>query len=732
MARAGGVVLFLLLSAFALEPLARAGFSALDLRTLADVDTALRASSFAGALERLHAVAGVEGHPLPGISLWLSSALWSREGAWAGVTALPLRIENLLLAWIAAAGLGLFVRRLLIPWMGSEAAQAAGRAAALLFALHPAIVPAATCVAARGDLLALALGLPAAVLLLRGRQERRPVLGLVAGALAVLAGLASDLALALPLLLSIAEFTSARRWRPERVRWRTALTTLVAFAACVSVQVVARSALHGRLELLGTGSRLNELGHGGGELSELVGVLERVGVMLLPVPTAVIGPVGFALAGAMLLLVLHPGLQAARSAPRLWGWLVLGWLGAIALCEALAPGARVTNADLSRADTLAASAVVVAAGLGTSATALSGAVRAWLPWFAALCLAVFAHALALAWREANAGVEHLRIDLEAARERFGRDARLIVIDPPGLVRGVDALAGEIPSLLDPRVTGRASDPWPARARGLSRSAFLALCREPEFTALRSEPAVVSLPSAAIEPGGTGRLAVLLPKPRPSDRVRSWQHEGRSPPLDLEALSERVLRVRATAEADTEHAPEMLWRASVLLERLRDGSLHGVWRAEGEHADEPLALFDLSSSLAWLLGDRILQIFPREGWGLIVDAEVAQHMPEPAPDLAPWDAEQDDWRFPAPPAGFPRDEEGRERWVVGLFDLAAWRYVEIPCAREADGSLRAPGAAGLVAEWLQSGGGTVAWSLDGRIEGVTVWRASGRRIAAQPR
>ncbi len=731
-ARAGGVVLFLLLSAFAIEPLSRASFTAPELRALAEARGAWSDPPPGGGSGSRQSLAGSAGHPLARLSLSLSSTLWSRQGAWAGESALPLRLENLLLIWVAAAGLWFLLRRLLLPWMGRDSAGSAGLAAGVCFALHPAVLPAATSVTARGDLLALALGLAAGAVLMRGRQERRPELGLLAGVLAILAGFASDLALALPPLLAVAEFSSARRWRPERVRWRTALITLAALAACVGVQTVVRSVHFGRIELFGAGSRLAQLHDGHAWAGELLRLLERIGVLLLPVPTSVTGPAGLALAGALLLVALHPGWQAARSAPRLWGWMLLGWSGALALCEALSAGARVTNADWTWAGTLAGSAAVVAAGLGTAMTALSGPVRAWLPWVAAVCLALLGHALALAWRDAGAQVERLRVDLEAARERFGRDARLIVIDPPGLVRGVDALAGELPALLDPRSTGRSSDPRPAFARGVSRPAFLALCREPELSELRRGTAVVSFPRAAIEPEASGRLAVRLPAPRPSDRVRSWQHEGRSPPLDLEALAESALRVRATPEADVDQAPRMQWRASAPLDSLRGGTLRGVWRAAGEQAGEPLALFDLSSSLAWLLGDRILQIFPPEGWGFIVEADVSPRIPEPAPGIAPEVVDLGDWRFPVPAGGFPRDEQGRERWILGLLDLGSWRHVEIDCALEVDGSLLAPGAARTAADWLRQGGGPVGWSLDGRIDGVTVWRSSGRRVASEPR
>ena len=85
-------------------------------------------------------------------------------------------------------------------------------------------VPAVASVAARGDLLALALGSAALALFLRGRQERRPRLVPPAIALVVLAGFASPLALLYAPVAAGLEYASARRYRPRAVRWRTAAT----------------------------------------------------------------------------------------------------------------------------------------------------------------------------------------------------------------------------------------------------------------------------------------------------------------------------------------------------------------------------------------------------------------------------------------------------------------------------------------------------------------------------
>ena len=68
----------------------------------------------------------------------------------------------------------------------------------------------------------------------------------------------------------------------------------------------------------------------------------------------------------------------------------------------------------------------------------------------------------------------------------------------------------------------------------------------------------------------------------------------------------------------------------------------------------------------------------------------------------------------------------------LLDLGTWRHVEIPASLDAAGGLVVPGAARVVSDWLRAGGTSVAWSLEGRVEGVAVWRARGRRIEAGER
>lgn len=724
----GCLALLAVLAAAAYGPLLGAGWSAPDLRTLADVAATADARGWTAFARELHGVHGVEGHALPALSLLVSVSLWMRAGIEASAS-WPLRAENLALLAVAGIAAGAFARRLLHPWTGSESARAAGLACALLVPLAPTSVAVVARVSARGDLLALVLGCSAGALLLRARQERQPVLGIAAGAAAILAGFCSDLALGLPWVFAAAEFASARRWRPERIRWRTAATTLLVFGACTGLQVVVRSALLDRFELF-SGASAPSSAADGGPAAHAVRSLERLGVLLLPVSRDVWGGLGIALAAAAVFLALHPALRAARSAPRLWGWLACAWLGAIALCELLSAPFRVTHSDLSRADALLGSALVTSVGVACCTTAVSGRRRVLLPLGIAILWAGLALGGTRAWRSSLQEVTWLRADLELARAAYGTPPYFVVVDPPGSVLGVDAVQGQLSALLAPSQDNGDGRGNVATVRGLALPALLALAREPELDELRSAGLVLCFPRSAIGAEGDGRLSLQLPLPEPSGRVRSWREFARSPSdLDLEALSERALRVTATAEADTRHAPVARWRCESPLEILREGELctiAGVWQSRGTDEEPPVALFDLTSSLAWLLAGRVRQVYSTT-LGRIEEAEVLGEPAEQSisePPLTP-EIRAEDWLFAAPSDGFASDVKGRDALSVGLLDLSSWAYVELPATRDEGGDVLALGAAGVAREWLSAGSAAVAWTLESRVDGVVVWRARGR-------
>lgn len=730
--RAAEAALALALCLAAWAPLAQAGFSGPDLRALVDAGRLGEARGALDLVRRLHGLGGLGDAPLAALDVALGALLGPGARGWGASPAWPWRLEALALLLGSAVALGLFLRRLLLPWVGREAAGAAGRAAALLLPLAPTQAAVLCRLSARGSLWALLLGLCAGAVLLRGRQDRKPALSIVAGALALLASAASDLAFALPLVLAGAEFVSARRWRRERERWRTTFVTLFAFGLCVALPELIAAVLTRGLEPVAGPTRMALAHTPAGLAGELARELERLGVLLVPVPVDVLGVAGLALGVAALLLALHPALQALRAAPRLWGWLALAWFAVLALTEALASPRVVRLDDLGAADSLLAATAATCAGLGVCATALSGARRVAVPLVLAVVWGLLAHAGARAWRGATAELGGLREALEDARETLGREALLVVVDPDARAAGVDALDGELAVLCDPAVTGRASDPRPPRVRGVRAEALLALAREEEFDALRGEGALVSAPRAALDLDGRGRHALALTPPAPSGRVRSWRDQGRSPSgLDLDTARERALRVRALHDADVAHAPVVYWRSALGAGPLAEGSVRGVWSLRAPHTEEPVAEFDLSSSLAWVLAGRGQQLYPREGWGSIVEARVSERLSGAELALAPR-VDGGAWSFATPEGGWPGDAEGRLAWSVGLLDLATWQQVELEVDLDGSGDLRVPGAARQVADWLRAGGGPVAWTLEARVDGTAVWRARGRRVPAQAR
>ena len=723
LARVAAVLAALFCVLFAWWPLLSAPLAGGDFHALVDAAELVRPGGSASpqrALDRLYAVHGAEGHPLASLSLGFSTLVWSARGG-GGIrfgprAALALRLENLALLLASAWALGAFVRRLLLPWTGSDQASAAGWALALLFAVYPLNASALASLESRGDLLGLALAAAACATFLKSRQEHRHGSTVFAGVLAILAGLASEVALGLPLVLAAAELASARRYRPLPVRVRTAATTLIVFAACVGLDIVLRL-LRGRsgaeeLAALGAGSATGDVG------SALSIAIEKLGLLVLPVNTAAIGVAGYGIAGALVLLALQPALLAARSAPRLWGWLVLSWCASLALAELRDPWVRVHADDISRAAALVPATAVMCAGLAGAATALSGLRRTLIPIAIAAGFAVLAHANALAWSSAAREVAALRAHLESARESYGRDARILVLDPPGRSRGVDALHGAMPWMLDGSFSARSGGGAAPDVRGLGVEAFLALAREPELERLREELVIVSFPTGELVGEAEGmpeREALLLPRPAPSEAPTTWYREGRSPSLDLEALSSRALRVRAAAAAEPTRAPLAHWRASGAV--APGGTLRGAWLA----SQPGVALFDLSDSLAWVLGERITRIWPGEGWSLIQIAEVLDRLPPVLEGLAPR-VEGADWIFDRPSA--PDADEPRSSWRLELLDLARYEHARIE-VEPFEGGLRAARAAELAAQLERAGAGPLAWSLEQRVDGLAVARSRGR-------
>jgi hypothetical protein len=710
----------LLCLAFAFSPLLRAELLASDLAVLVErrVDVA-----------RAPSVEEATSQPLAHLSIELSRFLWGLPGADGhdGV-ATWLRVENLLLHLVAAVALGYFARRLLLPWIGSEQARAAARAAALLYALHPLTVSSVADLGARGDLLGTLFCVSSAAAFLRGRQDRRYATTVVALLLAVLAGLASELALGLPALLAVCELVSTHRYRPLRARIRTGASTLVIFGGAVSIDLVVQLVRSGREGLPPTLRALHDLGAPGALGAELLVGLEELGLLVLPSNPAVLGIGGIAVAGTAFLIAMQPALVAARSAPRLWGWLLIGWFASLVVSALTHLDVRVTQDELWLAHVLLPSAAVMAVGLGLASTALSGPRRPYVAWVVVVAYALLAHGNARPWLPAGHAVLELRQDLRAANDVHG-DRRVFVIDPPPAAEGLVPVGAALPYLLHPELPEEVvGNP---ELVGLTREAFLALVHEPEFGELLADGLVVLYPREAVEEAGEvgglmRRPYRLLTTPAPSTGGRSWTGALNSPPMDLEGLLESVLVVTAPSSVDPTELRRVSWRTRGTDAPDR-GTVEGVWTTDG---DEHVGVFDLGGALGWRLGGRIRTLFFPDGSQAIGRAEVSAELLSLGPHEP--DEEGADWLFAWPEQSLP--DHGR--FVLGFLDLQrlTWEEIAVVPNRGAGGGrggLRAPGAATLAARIASEGqhvpgADALAWVLDYRIEGHAVLRARGRR------
>ena len=737
-----------LLVTFAYEPLVDAEFVGEDFPVLIDAgriawpEKRPVVDGMVPGLESrdFYEVHGTDERPLAAMSLALSSRFWSDRGTWEGDEAVGLRAENLLLLCVAALALSRVVRRLLLPWTGSEHARTAGRAAALVYLVHPLSLSSVASVAARGDVLAMAIGLVGAAAFMRGRQERQYALTAGASVCALLAGLCSAISMFLPVILAIGEFISARRYRPASVRWRTAGTTLLIFGGAITLEALFRLALSDSVESPAYARSLAAIASFQSATQALSLTVEKLGVLFMPVNTFSLGFAGFAIAGMITLIAIQPALVAARSAPRLWIWLIIAWLVSVVTTELPQALVRVHSADLTHAQALFPAAAVMSVGLAVAATALSGMRRSVLPLVIATGFSVLAHANALPWKRASEEVARMRVDLDSARVLHGRDHRVLVLDPPTLVGGLDAVRPALPWMLDPafnreeNVTAGADS-----VRGLEFDAFRVLTREPEFSRLREPGVIIVFPpelfrrgsSEASANNGTEtlpttsgsrmRLSVLIESESESSQTRLWRGEGRSPVLDLEALAIRSIRVRALPETSAVPTPAVSWRTrSPLCER---GEWLGVW-VVGE--DGPEAIFDVEQSPCWLLGLQARRVWFERVLTRIVSAEVLESPPPAALDLVP-QIDGQDWVFDFPFESLPKPIAAESRWVVEFLDLATYRYFELEAELGSIRGLRVRGAVALETRLFKERGGPVVWSLDLRLDDTCVARTRGRRI-----
>lgn len=586
-----------------------------------------------GDLELLAAAAGREEPGFP-TSAWLAAGdvrpipaaiLRAHADLHAGlsplepVVAAPYFAFALVVLLLAAGGAGVTLRRVLIPWLGESAARGAGWACAGFVVAHPASVAAVARPIALGDVVALALGTWCTAFFLRGRQQRRKRYLVIASVLAVAAGFASSAAWLLPFACAALEFTSAHR--PRALWRRLAVAMTVAAVASVAVAIEA-----GLAWSHGFGFReATPVAAFATSSFDAEAALSALGVLFVPVPSP---GVAFAYlgCGAVLLLAAEPLLRAARAAPRLWGWLVLGWMAAIGVALFVARDLDVPPGRVELASALLPATILVCAALATAASALGGSRRTVMPLAIAAILCLFSDRTARLWPERSRELLALRGDLERGLAAAGDDGVLYVL------RSIDSAAADAPQTqgFGSAAPELLAGVWPPDAE--ARSIRVA---EPE-----AAPYFVRLPAfeeqrrrglALLLYDREGRPTFRLPAPKGQATAYTWRDSFRSEVVELDPIALTMVRVTPGTGISTSEPPRMRWRATNLA--FEHGFIEGAWVATD---DGPQAIFDLGRSIDWLLGDTIRRVWFEGELLKTVTAEVLPRIPIEGVDELPRD------------------------------------------------------------------------------------------------
>jgi hypothetical protein len=683
-------LLFALLASWAWHPLFAHGLRAEELALLEAL----------APLESLASAASFEplgGHPLA----VLASAAFARFGGQDG--AVLWRAHNVLVLLLAAWLLGRFTRRLCEPWIGAELARAAGWSTSMLFALHPLSVAALGSLRAAPLLWGLALSFGCAWCFLRGRQLRDPRWIWSAAALAVLAGLSHGAALVLPLWLAGAEYVAGGRRRPGAVKRRSALAVLAAGAACVAVDSVLRSlalgAAYAPPELAGLGAWLSA------PVASAATAVERLGMLLLAVNAHVLGAPGFVLAGLAALLTLHPMLGAARAAPRLWGWILAAFAFALVSTELVLGRSRVHPLEWADADSLLASAAVVAAAGAVAITSRSGLPRIVLPPIVAALYCALGYSNSLAYSRAAREVTELRAQLASP------DERPLLVDAPRSVDGVRAFEG---------------GPW----RCPDADTFAAWLASERSSAARAAGERWMHRDVGAEGGAVWRSSALRAAsnviaseiangPAAAPAAVTWLREGRSPELAVDPLDYGALLVSFDAPVDRARPLVMAWRTAAVGALAEGGGrCEGVWTELG---DAPQASFDLTRDLAWLASGEVRLILSESGWSRIDSAQLTPRLPPPPFESEPA-RKGEAWVFApraAPPATFVA-----RTYVLRVFDLENFTSSSFTADAATPAGLQFEGAEAYVESLRERGAAAIAWALEGRVDEQAVERLRG--------
>ncbi|MEZ6014142.1 MAG: hypothetical protein R3F49_03435 [Planctomycetota bacterium] len=688
------VVLALCAAAYAHRPLVGVGFLGDDARTLLELDTALREGD-AGAYWRVDAL---HGRPLAAWSLGVSTALHAREGRYTPGDAGRLRLEGLVLLLVAALGMRVTVRRGLAPWTGDEHGRAAGFTAAVLLLVHPLAIPSAAHLGDRGDMLALAIGLWTIAVYLTFRQARSRVGVGVAWCLTFAASASSPMAYGLPVVLGVLELASADRHRRLARRVRMGVTTAAAFMVAVLLERVVRALLGGEASHVAQVDR---------SPLALFGVAaEKLGVLVLPVNTTGVGVFGYLLAVLAVLAALHPAFVAARAAPRLWGRILGAWAACIATLLVLTWSVRSAPAELGDTRALLAGAALMAAGLGVASTALSGARRTLLPALAVIVYAPLAAGSAATIEEAARRVGETHAALLRAGEQRGWDELLVVLDPPRKVAGVSALRPQDEEALVAwpflPESGR-----PLAVFGLPSAALRLWTESPEFEAVRRKGCTFVMPN------GGDPWTLDVPVDAFGTATLRWSGESASPKgATFDPLRTRALVATPLAEPTRDMgAPLLRFEAESPAARDgQDGVITGTWVREGASW---AARFDLERQLDWMLAGKVRSLWLPGHLSRVEEVTALPALPSLPSPIRPRVVGAD-WVFDMSVAAPERALDVSE-WVLARWDPVARTYTE-DAGFEDGGLLRIADVATV--------GHAVVWSLERRVDGVTIARAKG--------
>ena len=656
----------------------------------------------------------LHGRPLAAWSLSLSKDLHARDGRYTTGDAGRLRLEGLALLVLAALGLRVAVRRGLAPWTGDEHGRAAGFTAAVLLMVHPLAIPAAAHVGDRGDMLAVAFGLWAIAVYLYFRQAHSPAGVGVAWLLTLASAASSPLAYGLPVVLGVLELASADRHRSLARRWRTAGTTVLAFTVAVLVERLLRAALGGEASHVARVDR--------SPLALLGVAAEKLGVFVLPVNTTGVGIFGYVLAVLAVLAALHPGFVAARAAPRLWGRILGSWAACIAALLVLTWSVRSAPAELGDARSLLPGAALMAAGLGVASTALSGARRTLLPALAIIVYAPLAAGSAATIEEAALRVGEAQAALLQVGEERDWDLSVVLLDPPR--RGRRGRCAARRRRGGPR---RGAVPAPGRAavrrRGSTERRAAPL--EPRAGARRRAPRRDDLRPPRTDRTGARRVDRHRPAPRIVGLGRAALDRGGREPQRRRLRP--VARARAARDPE-ERADPRHGRAGAALHaraRHRRSRHHGGTRSR-RPANEAAQIvgawvrgdsgwyaeFDLERHVQWILSGSVRSLWLPGLLALAEEVRVLENFSAIEPPVRPRLLGRD-WVFDLTVAA-PERALDVSTWVLALYDPLARTYQEQPAELES-GRLRFAGVART---------SSVRWSLERRIDGVTVARAHG--------